>query len=130
MNKNTYTKKINIQINKFSHIHRRHNFIHKINLLSNTKTNLVGIGYSNINNNLNKILNKINSNNFKTTPSSGLNSTKSSKEKNRTKNNISNNSNNNSKNKKKNVVNNNYNINNNLLISRQLKIHMNKKKVQ
>ena len=128
LNKNTYTKKINIQINKFSHIHRRHNFIHKINLLSNTKTNLVGIGYSNINNNLNKILNKINSNNFKTTPSSGLNSTKSSKEKNRTKNNISNNSNNNSKNKKKNVVNNNYNINNNLLISRQLKIHMNKKK--
>ena len=37
---------------------------------------------------LNHIINKINSNNFKTTPSSGLNSTKSSKEKNKTKINI------------------------------------------
>ena len=75
---------------------------------------------------MNNIINKFNSNNFKTTPSSGLNSTKSSKEKNRTKINISNNSN--SKSKKNNIIYSNYNINNNLLISNQLKNNVNKKK--
>ena len=126
LNKSKCSKKINIKINKFPHIHRRHHLMHKINFLSNNKTNLIGIGYSNNNIYLNHIINKINSNNFKTTPSSGLNSTKSSKEKNKTKINISNNSNSKNKIKNSNMINNNYN--NNLLISKQLKIHMDKKK--
>ena len=129
LNKNKCSKKINIKINKFSHIQRRQHLMNKISLLSNTKTNLIGFGHSNNNIYLNHIINKINSNNFKTTPSSGLNSTKSSKEKNKTKNNISNNSNSKKKlMKNKNMMNNNYNVNNNLLISRQIKIHMDKKK--
>jgi hypothetical protein len=128
LNKNKFSKKINIKINKFSHIHRRQHLMNKITLLSNTKTNLIGIGHSNNNIYLNHIINKINSNNFKTTPSSGLNSTKSSKEKNKTKNNISNNSNSRKKlMKNNNIINNNY-INNNLLISRQIKIYKDKKK--
>ena len=129
LNKNKYSKKINIKINKFSHIHRRQHLMNKITLFSNTKTNLIGIGHSNNNIYLNHIINKINSNNFKTTPSSGLNSTKSSKEKNKTKNNVSNNSNSRKKlMKNNNIINNNYNINNNLLIYRQIKIHKDKKK--